>query len=57
MLIIITRRYKWDTPILEQVQPKLLQLTPIEAARQIYKIKEIYNMLLSMFQVPTNSCP
>jgi hypothetical protein len=38
---------------LEMVHPKLLQLTLIEVAGQIYKVKQIYDMLLSVFQVPT----
>jgi type III secretory pathway component EscU len=38
---------------LEMVHPKLFQLTLIEVAGQIYKVKQIYDMLLSVFQVPT----
>jgi hypothetical protein len=38
---------------LKMVHPKLLQLTLIEVAGQIYKVKQIYDMLLSVFQVPT----
>jgi hypothetical protein len=49
--MIITHSYKWDTPKLQQQQPKLLQLTPIQAADELYKIKQINVMLMSSFQV------
>jgi hypothetical protein len=49
--MIITHSYKWDTPGLQQQQPKLLQLTPIQAAGELYKIKQINDMLMSSFQV------
>jgi hypothetical protein len=49
--MIITHNYKWDTPKLQQQQPKLLQLTPIQAADELYKIKQINVMLMSSFQV------
>jgi hypothetical protein len=34
-------RFKWDVPKLQQHQPQLLQLTPIEAVGQLYKVHEI----------------
>jgi hypothetical protein len=37
--MIITHSYKWDTPKVQQQQPKLLQLTLIQAAGELYKIK------------------
>jgi hypothetical protein len=49
--MIITHSYKWDTPKLQQQQPKLLQLTPIQAAGDLYKIKQINDILMSSFQV------
>jgi hypothetical protein len=49
--IIIAHSYKSDTPMLQQQQPKLLQLTPIQAAGELYKINKINDMLMSYFQV------
>jgi hypothetical protein len=37
--------------MLQQQQPKLLQLTPIQAAGELYKINKINDMLMSSFQV------
>jgi hypothetical protein len=38
--------------MLQQHQPKVVQLNPIEAAGQLYKIDQISQMRLSSFQVP-----
>jgi hypothetical protein len=47
--MVIAHNYKWDTPKLQQQQPKLPQLTPIQAAGEPYKIKLINDMLMSSF--------
>jgi hypothetical protein len=49
--MIITHNYKPDTPRLQQQQPKLLQLTPIQVVGELYKINQINDMLMSSFQV------
>jgi hypothetical protein len=43
--------FKGDIPKLQQQQPKVVQLTPIEAAGQLYKIDQISQMPMSSFQV------
>jgi hypothetical protein len=45
--------FKFDVPKLQRQEPKLLQMTPIQAARQLYKINEITQMTSSSFQVHT----
>jgi hypothetical protein len=47
----IFRSYKFDIPTLEQQRPQVIAMTPIEATRMLYKIKQINNYLMSSFQV------
>jgi hypothetical protein len=50
----IFRSYKFDTPTLEQQQPQVIAITPIEAVGTLYKIKKINDYLMSSFQVKRN---
>jgi hypothetical protein len=47
----ILHSYKFDAPTLEQHQPQVIPMTPIEAAGQLYKINQINDFLVSSFQV------
>jgi hypothetical protein len=45
--------FKFDVPKLERQEPKLLQMTPIQAVGQLYKVNEINQMTSSSFHVQT----
>lgn len=43
--------YQWERPTLEQQLPKVIHLTPIQAAGKMYTLSEISAMPISAFQV------
>lgn len=47
--------YQWERPTLEQQLPKVIRLTPIQAAGKMYTLSEISAMPISAFQVQLNT--
>ena len=47
----ISYSYKWEAPSLQQHAPQVLQLSPIQAAGQIYTLDKIIELPATSFQV------
>lgn len=53
--IVAILSYKLGSPSLQQQLPKIVRLSPVQAAGKIYNLEEIFAMLVSAFQVKLNT--
>lgn len=53
--IVAILSYKLESPSLQQQLPKIVRLSPVQAAGKIYNLEEIFAMLVSAFQVKLNT--
>lgn len=53
--IVAILSYKLGSPSLQQQLPKIVRLSPVQAAGKIYNLEEISAMPVSAFQVKLNT--
>lgn len=53
--IVTILSYKLESPSLQQQLPKIVRLSPVQAAEKIYNLEEISAMPVSAFQVKLNT--